>query len=160
MHRWPSAITISLWLYALHHINDVYNATPALKSGQIPLERFSATTVRPKVFDFHPPACPVYILHNGLQGSGSCPNKWVKQSSCAVYLGKSPLHARSVALVLSLLTGYVSAQFHLKHDDFFETVKNLNVLPESKWQELACFTQEEMQGRAMKKLQGAKSKFQ
>jgi hypothetical protein len=159
MHRWSSVITINLWSYALRYINDVYNATPALKSGQTPLERFSATTVRPKVLDFHPPFCPVYVLHNGLQGSGSRPNKWVRRSRCAVYLGKSPLYARSVALVLSLLTGYVSAQFHLKHDDFFKTVKDLNMLPQSKWQELAHFTPEEMQGKAIKKLLGAKSKF-
>jgi hypothetical protein len=51
----PSAITINLWPYALHYINDVYDATPALKLGQTPLERFSATTVRPKVLDVHPP---------------------------------------------------------------------------------------------------------
>jgi hypothetical protein len=42
-----------------------------LKSGQTPLQRFSATAVRPKVLDFHPPFCPIYVLHNGLQGSGS-----------------------------------------------------------------------------------------
>jgi hypothetical protein len=54
----------------------------------------------------------------------------------------------------------VSSQFHLKHDDFFETVKDLNVLPQSKWQELARFTLEKRQGKAIKKLQGAKSKFQ
>jgi hypothetical protein len=45
---------------------------------------------------------------------------------------------------LSLLTGYVSAQFHLKHDDFFETVMDVNAMPQSKWQELANFTPEEV----------------
>jgi hypothetical protein len=59
VHRWPSAITINLWPYALRYINDVYNATYALKSGQTPLERFSATAVRPKGLDFYPPFCPV-----------------------------------------------------------------------------------------------------
>jgi hypothetical protein len=34
----------------------------------------------------------------------------------------------------------------LKHDDFFETVRDLNVLPQSKWQdELARFTPEVME---------------
>jgi hypothetical protein len=61
--RWPSAITIKLWPYALRYINDVYNATPALRSGQTPLERFSATAVRPKVLDFHPPFCPVLSMY-------------------------------------------------------------------------------------------------
>jgi hypothetical protein len=92
MHRWPSAITINLWPYALRYINDVYNATPALKSGQTPLECFSAIAVRPWVLDFHLPLCPVYVLHNGLQGSGLRPNKWVRRSRCVVYLGKSPIH--------------------------------------------------------------------
>ena len=147
MHRWPSAVTINLWPCALRYTNDVYNATPALKSGRSPLELFSKAAIRPKVLDFHPPFCPVYVLHNGLQGSGSRPNKWVRRSRVAVNLGQSPRHARSVALVLSLLTGYVSAQFHLKHDDFFETVRDLNALPQSRWQELARFTSEEMAGK-------------
>jgi hypothetical protein len=147
VYRWPSAVTINLWPYALRYINDVYNATPAIKTGKSPLEDFTQTAIRPKVLDFHPPFCPVYVLHNGLQSGGSRPNKWVRRSRVAVNLGQSPRHARSVALVLSLLTGYVSAQFHLKHDDFFETVRDMNVMPQSKWQELAHFTPEEMTGK-------------
>jgi hypothetical protein len=104
------------------------------------------------VLDFHPPFCPVYVLHNGLQGSGKRPNKWVRRSRVAINLGHSPRHARSVALVLSLLTGYVSAQFHLKHDDFFETVKDLNALPQSKWLELARFTTDEIEGKPVSRL--------
>jgi hypothetical protein len=37
IHRWPSAVTINLWPYALRYINEVYNATPALKTGKSPL---------------------------------------------------------------------------------------------------------------------------
>jgi hypothetical protein len=75
-------------------------------------------------------------------------------------LGQSPNHARSVALVLSLLTGYVSAQFHLKHDDFFETVRDLNAMPQSKWQELAQFTTEEMAGKPALPSKGIKKSNQ
>jgi hypothetical protein len=89
------------------------------------------------------------VLHNGLQSGGSRPNKWVRQSKVAISLGQSPRHARSVALVLSLLTGYVSAQFHVKHDDFFEIVRDVNAMPQSKWQELAKFTPEEMTGKPL-----------
>jgi hypothetical protein len=149
IHGWPSAVTINLWPYALRSINEVYNATPALRTGKSPLEAFSQTAIRPKVLDFHPPFCPVYVLHNGLQGGGSRPNKWVGRSRVAINLGQSPRHARSVALVLSLLTGYVSPQFHLKHDDFFETVRDVNAMPQSKWQELANFTPEEMTGKPL-----------
>jgi hypothetical protein len=56
-----------------------------------------------------------------------------------MYLGTSPRHARSVALVLSLVTGYVLPQFHLKFDDFFETVQDAKSIPLSKWQVLARF---------------------
>jgi hypothetical protein len=49
IHRLPSAVTINLWPYALCYINEVYNATPALKTGKSPLESFSQTAIRPKV---------------------------------------------------------------------------------------------------------------
>jgi hypothetical protein len=68
MHRWPSAVTIHLWPYALRFANDIYNAAPTLSNRHSPLEMFSATPVRPQVLNYHPPFCPVYILHNGLQG--------------------------------------------------------------------------------------------
>jgi hypothetical protein len=42
-------------------------------------------------------------------------------------------------LVLNLTTGYVSPQYHLKFDDFFETVQGANTLPQSKWQQLSWF---------------------
>jgi hypothetical protein len=54
-------------------------------------------------------------------------------------LGFSPRHAQSAALVLSLLTGCVSPQFHLKFDDFFETVPDAKTLPRSEWQQKAKF---------------------
>jgi hypothetical protein len=60
----------------------------------------------------------------------------------AIYLGFSPRHARSVALVLSLATGYASPQFHLKFDDFFETVQDVKSLPQLKWQTLLRFVTE------------------
>jgi hypothetical protein len=56
-----------------------------------------------------------------------------------MHLGTSPHHAHPVALVLSLVTGYVSPQFHLKFDDFFETVQDAKSIPLSKWQILSQF---------------------
>jgi hypothetical protein len=56
-----------------------------------------------------------------------------------MHLGTSPRHARSVALVLSLVTGYVLPQFHLKFDDSFETVQDAKSIPLSKWQVLSRF---------------------
>jgi hypothetical protein len=56
-----------------------------------------------------------------------------------IYLGFSPPHARLVALVLSLTTGYASRQYHLKFDDFFEIVQDSKSLPQSRWQILSRF---------------------
>mmetsp|Transcript_23796 Transcript_23796/g.36148 ORF Transcript_23796/g.36148 Transcript_23796/m.36148 type:complete len:153 (-) Transcript_23796:990-1448(-) len=52
-------------------------------------------------------------------------------------LGRSPQHARNVALVLSLTTGLVSPQFHIKFDPSFHTVKQENFT--SSWQLQAGF---------------------
>ena len=35
---------------------------------------------------------------------------------------QSPNHSHCVSLVLNLCTGHVSPHFHVKHDEFFETV--------------------------------------
>jgi hypothetical protein len=139
MNRWSSAVNVHLWPYALRFANDIHNSTPSLVIGSTPLEAFSDTPVRPQVLTFHPPFCPVYVLHNGLQGGGKRPNKWVRRSQVAVYLGSSPRHACSVALVLNLETGYLSPQFHLKYDDFFETVQDPKSIPQSRWQMLSRF---------------------
>jgi hypothetical protein len=52
----------------------------------------------------------------------------------------SPRYARNVSLVLSLDTGLVSPQFHVQHDDLFETVspKAGNPAVLSHWQKLSC----------------------
>jgi hypothetical protein len=99
----------------------------------------SPAPMRPQIFNLHPSSCPAYVLHSGLQGGGKRPNKGVRRSRVALYLGSLSHHARSIALVLSLMTGYVSPHFHLKYDDFFETVQETKSLPQSKWQQLGRF---------------------
>ena len=59
-----------------------------------------------------------------------------------VYLGPSPSRARSIALVLNPRTGHVSPQFHVKFDDFFETVQDKSTdmdAPEPDWKYLSGF---------------------
>jgi hypothetical protein len=54
-------------------------------------------------------------------GVGGAP-KWEPRSRLGIYVGHSPLHAGSVALVLNPRTGHVSPQFHVVYDDHFTTV--------------------------------------
>jgi hypothetical protein len=41
-----------------------------------------------------------------------------------MYLGSSPGHSSTVARVLNLRTGYITAQYHTVHDDLLSTVHN------------------------------------
>ena len=131
-HRWPSAVDTSLWPYAIRYANDVHNSTPRLGRSLTPIELFSSTTVRPKLKHFHSFACPVYVLKNKLQAGQSIP-KWESRSRIGLYLGPSPRHSRSVALVLNLATGLVSPQYHLRFDNYFETMQDKANRPDIQW---------------------------
>jgi hypothetical protein len=116
-HRWPKAINAHLWPYALQVANQVHMHSPT-RNGQAPLDLFSqiASTSTPKYF--HPFGCPVYVLTKP-NGKGS---KWEERSRIRINLGTLPTHACSVSLVLSIKTGLVSPQFHVKFNNMFETV--------------------------------------
>ena len=136
--RWPSAIELNLWPYAVRTANHLMATLPDKDDGSCPLERFASTTVSPRLKANHTFGCPIYALHNRLQSDGRIP-KWNSRARLGVYLGPSPRHASSVSLVLNLNTGLVSPQFHVQHDDFFETVRPTagHGLTSSLWQQLA-----------------------
>ena len=141
MNKWKRMILICLWPYAMRHTNDVANATPKKGEDDSPLEKFSGVKVVPKLRHFHGFGCPTYNLDNALQ-SGECAPKWRQLSRLSVYLRPSPIHARSVALVLNPRMGHVSPQFHIKFDDFFETVQKKPTdldTPEPEWKYLSSF---------------------
>ena len=141
MNKWKTMVIINLWPYAMRHVNDVANATPRKKQELSPLELFSGVQIAPKLKHFHAFGCPMYVLDNALQSGQGVP-KWKEQARLGVYLGPSPNHARSVALVLNPRTGHVSPQFHIKFDDFFETVQTKAThldAPEPAWKYLSGF---------------------
>ena len=141
MSKWKKMILICLWPYAMRHANDVANATPKKGEESSPLEKFSGVKVAPKLRHFHAFGCPTYVLDNPIQSGQGAP-KWKQRSRLGVYLGPSPKHARSVALVLNPRTGHVSPQFHVKFDDFFETVQSKDTdldAPDPHWKYLSGF---------------------
>jgi hypothetical protein len=143
-NRWPDAISSNLWPYAVRSANDVLNNTPNLQSGKSPIEVFSNSQILPRHKSFHTFGCPVYVLDGDL-ASGKKINKWEERSKVGVYLGQSPQHSRSVALVLDLQTGLVSPQFHVKFDSTFQTLRTSfgNDIPASKWLEACHFRKKE-----------------
>ena len=141
MNKWKRMILICLWPYAMRHANDVSNSTPRKGEENSPLEKFTGVPVRPKLRHFHGFGCPSYVLDNALQSGQGVP-KWKQRARLGVYLGPSPSHARTVALILNPRTGHVSPQFHVKFDDFFETIGNNPTdmdTPEPTWKYLSGF---------------------
>ena len=115
----------------MRHANDVAISTPRKGEESSPIERFTGVPVRPKLRHYHAFGCPTYVLDNSLQ-----------RARLGIYLGPSPSHARTVALILNPRTGHVSPQFHVKFDDFFETVGNTPTdmdIPEPEWKYLSGF---------------------
>ena len=140
IHRWPSAVTIHLWPYALRYAAYIFNNTP-FKDGISPMENFSSTDVSANMRHFHTFGCPVYALDERLQANKHIAS-WNKRARLGVNLGPSPRHARNVSLVLSLTTGLVSPQYHLVHDEFFETIDRKIPTPPAMWRTKAGLTRE------------------
>ena len=125
----------------MRHANDVANATPRKGQELPPLELFSGVQIAPKLRHFHAFGCPTYVLDSALQSGQGAP-KWKERARLGVYLGPSPNHAPSVALVLNPRTGHVSPQFQVKFDDFFETVQAKSTdfdTPDPAWKYLSGF---------------------
>jgi hypothetical protein len=89
----------------------------------------------------HTFGCPVFALQNAL-ASGSTLPRWSPRTRLGLNLGPSPNHARNVYLVLNLITGCVSPQYHCNFDDFFETTRHggPDVSGTICWQQLAGLT--------------------
>ena len=139
--RWPAAVHLSLWPYALRSACYLHNNIPVLDDGTSRLEKFSGIRVGTKMKDFHAFACPVFALQNALAGGNTLP-RWSPRARLGLNLGPSPSHARNVNLVLSLTTGLDSPQYHCNFDDFFKTVQQ-NVTEATSsgiWQQLAGLT--------------------
>jgi hypothetical protein len=135
--KWPSAINIHLWPFALKHAATVHNSLPT-KNGRSPLELFTQTDVAPNLKNFHTFGCPVFALEHRLQSQQSV-GSWASRARLGVNLGPSPRHARNVSMVLNLNTGLVSPQFHVKHDEFFETITSSNRSGRAAWIVLSKF---------------------
>ncbi len=70
---------------------------------------------------FHVVGSPCFVLDLQLQsGIGGAP-KWEPRSWLGIYVGHSPSHAGSVALVLNSWMGHVLPQYNVVFDDLFTT---------------------------------------
>ena len=119
--HWPAMIFVILWPYAYKNAEFIYNNLHLDEDGLSPIQKFCGTSEMMDVGDVHTWGCPCYVLDKALQTAKMLP-KWDPRSRLGVYLGHSPCHAGSVALVLNPKTLHFSPQFHVVFDHDFTTV--------------------------------------
>lgn len=133
-HNWPAAITAHLWPFALIYASILRASTLREGEKRTPLQKFLDTNATPDITQFHTFGCPVYNLDPDLQSGNSQKHKWCDRSRIGIFLGVSREHASTVSLVLNPDTGLVSPQFHVKHDERFETTGYPAMKNIGKWQ--------------------------
>ena len=116
-HRWPYTIPSNLWPYEIQHAAEIINENPCrcINYTSTPIQFFSKSEVYSNPRHWQPLFCPVYVLSNPLsedQPFDECKDKITQ----GIYLGMSPIHARTLDLVISLSTGMVSTKLHVGFD--------------------------------------------
>ena len=133
----PKEIHLYLWPYALQMAVHMHNNFPNAADASSCLEAFARIAVSPKSSHYHTfgfPAC--MLTTEAKQGRAK---KWEGCSVLGIYMGPSPHHTGSVSLVLNLTTGNASPQFHVGHENFFETTgyNRRKTRAKSNWQKLS-----------------------
>ena len=115
-----------LWPFATKCAQDRMNNLHVDLNIETPYMRFSNTkSVNVQLKHYHTFGCPVYLLDSRLQTNPKGVPKSEPQSRLGIYVGHSPDHTGSVALVLNPKTGLVSPQYHVVYDDQFITVNHM-----------------------------------
>jgi hypothetical protein len=133
-----SSGAFALWPYALCNAALLHNSLPVLEDGMSRLELFSSIQVGCNMKHVHTFVCPVFALQNAL-ASGKLLPRCFPCTRLGLNLGPRPTHARNVYLVLNLMTGCVSLQYHCRFGDFFEMKRHggPDVSDTICWQQLA-----------------------
>ena len=96
-----------------------------MQSGLSAIEIWSRSMFEPvleTLINCHVWGCPTYVLEPKLQKPGVKIPQWVPRSQRGVNMGFRKMHSTQVGLVLNLLTGSISPQYHIVFDEMFSTV--------------------------------------
>ena len=96
-----------------------------MQSGLFAIELWSRSRFEPvaeTLRNCHVWGCPIYDLEPKLQKPGVKITKWDPRSRRGLNMDFSQIHSTQVGLVLNLLTGSISPQFHVVFDEMFSTV--------------------------------------
>ena len=110
MRMWPQMVDQMFWPFAIKAAAERMNSLHIDTEGHTPESKFYGVDIENiPVKTFHTMFCLCYVLNSRLHNAGSIgPPKWEPRSNICVYLGHSPFHARSVALVYNPSTGHVN----------------------------------------------------
>jgi hypothetical protein len=126
MEQWPDVVTAEFWSFAFKHAVRLHNCTPRPGQQASPHTLFTNEDSPLSPHDFKVFGSPVYVLDKTLQTGTLGPGKWKARCYQGVYIGYSPNHASNVILVYNPKTRLVSPQYHVVHDENFDTV-NVNM---------------------------------
>ena len=118
---WPTVVNDSFWPFAVRHAVNVHNCSKSTTKRSTPWELFTGESPPWSPTDFHVFGCPTYVLHKELQDGSKRP-KWTARSWQGCYVGFSPMHAKSIALVYNPVTTHVTPQYHTVFDENFSSV--------------------------------------
>ena len=151
--RWPEAVSANLWPYAIRIANDEWNQAPNPRErlNRSAAQMFHKTETHRNSKHSIPFGCPVYVLRDQLQQRVPF-HKWKDRARLGMYLGRSPVHARNISLVLDLTKGYVSPQFHCTHDKAFATIENAKNKEHGQWKVRAGFVWRRETNRSTKEI--------
>jgi hypothetical protein len=76
IRKWPSAITIHFWPYAMRYVNDVNNSIPMKGRNDSLIELFSSTERKLRLRQLYHFGCPVYVSESNLQEGKRAGMKW------------------------------------------------------------------------------------
>ncbi|KAL7464858.1 hypothetical protein ACHAXS_005186, partial [Conticribra weissflogii] len=116
-------ITTMLWPQALKAAETRLNHLTINADGQSPISKFASVDCQVFIRDFHAWGCPAFVLDGRLQSDPKGVPKWEPRCRVGIYVGHSPIHAGSVALILNPTTVHISPQFQVVFDDTFSTVQ-------------------------------------
>jgi hypothetical protein len=145
MRHWPQMVDTMLWPFAIKAMAKCMNSLHVDNGGNNPESLMYGVNLETiQIKNFHTLFCAVYVLDHCLQSAGGPgPSKWEPRSRIGAYLGHSPFHTGSVALVFNPKTARVSSQYHVIFDDDFTTVPYMEQgeAPPN-WEELSCLSTE------------------
>ena len=138
IERWPGTISVHLWPFAVCYATQVMNQTPKGEEMETPLSKFADIEVNPNLNHLHAFGCPTYVLDSRLAAQKAV-GSWNKRSRLGAYLGPSPRHAKTVSLILNPNNGLVLPQYHVQHDEYFESLEPDTASIQAPWKTLAGF---------------------